>query len=307
MQIRIGSLITVALALLALQLIAVSSAYAETLIFTQDRGYQLPANADIVRVNRTGGAAWVPVAEVQPTERILVCVDGPVTVGSTSSTACTTRVPGRTDNWQLKSLAIPEPLATGSVTFEWNPVTTFDNGAPIANLAGYTVSVKHQDCDPATANCAPAAFEMPLDLGNVTRFTVTNVKHSAGLIVQGRLTDGTLGPLSDEGVGFPPKLKPAKVTGVRQVADLSPPTGSVTLDWTMPTLNTDGTALTDPAGFRVLYGTSPSTLTQSVSLGIVDTHTVEGLSPGPWHFAVRTRNSAGDESPPSNSVSKTVN
>src|SRR5262245_39192746 len=38
------------------------------------------------------------------------------------------------------------------------------------------------------------------------------------------------------------------------------PSYSTTVTWTAPTLNTDGSALTDIAGYRVLYGTSPANL-----------------------------------------------
>jgi Putative Ig domain len=42
--------------------------------------------------------------------------------------------------------------------------------------------------------------------------------------------------------------------------------GSAALSWTAPTQNTDGSALTDLAGYRVYHGTSPSALSDVVQV-----------------------------------------
>lgn len=89
-----------------------------------------------------------------------------------------------------------------------------------------------------------------------------------------------------------------------------PPTGSGTakLDWTAPTTNTEGSAITNLAGYRIVYGTSAAALTQTVQVAgaTVSTYTVNGLASGTWHFAVRAYNSAGAESVNSNTLSKVV-
>jgi hypothetical protein len=45
-----------------------------------------------------------------------------------------------------------------------------------------------------------------------------------------------------------------------------PSTGAATLSWQAPTQNTDGTALTDLAGYRIVYGTSQSALNQTITI-----------------------------------------
>ncbi len=84
--------------------------------------------------------------------------------------------------------------------------------------------------------------------------------------------------------------------------------GSATLSWTPPTLNTDGSTLTNLAGYRILYGTSPSALTRTVQVANpgVSRYVVENLAAGPWYFAVRAYSSSGAESSTSNTASKTV-
>lgn len=95
---------------------------------------------------------------------------------------------------------------------------------------------------------------------------------------------------------------------LRAASSEPPATGSATLSWTPPTQNTDGTALTNLAGYRVSYGTSTSALTQTIQIANAgaSAHTINNLAPGTYHFAVRAYNSAGAESASSNVVSKTV-
>ncbi|HEY5807776.1 MAG TPA: fibronectin type III domain-containing protein, partial [Povalibacter sp.] len=77
--------------------------------------------------------------------------------------------------------------------------------------------------------------------------------------------------------------------------------------WVAPTENTDGTALTTLAGYRVLYGTSASALNQTVELAnpSLTSYVVDQLAPGTWYFAVKAYTSAG-ESAASNVASKTI-
>jgi hypothetical protein len=88
-----------------------------------------------------------------------------------------------------------------------------------------------------------------------------------------------------------------------------PKLGSVTLDWVAPTQNSNGTVLSDLAGYRIAYGTAPTALTQTVQLGNpgITTYVVENLPTGTWYFAVKAYNSAGVESQQSAPVSSVVN
>lgn len=85
-------------------------------------------------------------------------------------------------------------------------------------------------------------------------------------------------------------------------------TGTATLSWTAPTQNSDGTTLTNLAGFEVRYGRSASNLDQSVTLNnpSLSSYVVENLSTGTWYFAVVAVNSAGVTSSLSNTSNKTI-
>ena len=84
--------------------------------------------------------------------------------------------------------------------------------------------------------------------------------------------------------------------------------GTATVSWEAPTITTQGTALTNLAGYRIYYGLSESELTQSVKLDNVGTQTyvVDNLGAGTWYFAVKAVTSVGIESPLSEIVSKTI-
>jgi hypothetical protein len=84
--------------------------------------------------------------------------------------------------------------------------------------------------------------------------------------------------------------------------------GVATLSWTPPTQNSDGSALTDLAGYEVRYGRSADDLPQSVQLSnpSLSTCVVENLASGTWYFAVAAVNTRGVTSPSSNVASKTI-
>src|ERR1700690_1811631 len=79
---------------------------------------------------------------------------------------------------------------------------------------------------------------------------------------------------------------------------------SVTLTWTPPTTNTDGTPLTDLAGYNVYYGTSSRSYGSPVNVGNAITYTVTNLTPGSYYFAVTAYDTSGNESAYSNEVLK---
>lgn len=96
---------------------------------------------------------------------------------------------------------------------------------------------------------------------------------------------------------------PAFAIAVTQIAN-----GSATLSWAAPTQNTNGTPLTNLAGYRIYYGTNKSALTQTVQIANpnVLTEVISNLSPGTWYFSVRDYTSSDVESDFSTVVSATI-
>ena len=86
------------------------------------------------------------------------------------------------------------------------------------------------------------------------------------------------------------------------------PATSKLLSWTPPTQNTDGSALTNLAGYRINYGNSLQAMTQSIDVMVpgATAYRVLNLAAGQWYFAVRALNSEGTESSQSAIVSAVV-
>jgi hypothetical protein len=84
--------------------------------------------------------------------------------------------------------------------------------------------------------------------------------------------------------------------------------GSATVRWTPPTTNTNGSALTNLAKYKIRYGTSSSSLDRSTTVDDPSrsSHTIGALAAGTWFFAVRAINSSNVESSDSNVSSKSV-
>ena len=88
----------------------------------------------------------------------------------------------------------------------------------------------------------------------------------------------------------------------------TPVSGAVTLAWQPPTQNTDGTALLDLTGYRIVYGPQAGDYTSSIAIDDPELtrYVVDGLAPGVYFFAIVARNSMGAESDESIAVSATL-
>jgi hypothetical protein len=111
------------------------------------------------------------------------------------------------------------------------------------------------------------------------------------------------------GCGNPVATTGATLSASSSFPSPSPPrTGTAALSWTAPTQNTDGTPLTNLAGYHVYFGTDSSNLTQFIDIAGATSvrYVVTGLAPGTYYFAVSAYNELGLEGARSNVVSKTI-
>jgi hypothetical protein len=85
-------------------------------------------------------------------------------------------------------------------------------------------------------------------------------------------------------------------------------TGSAALAWSAPTENTNGTALTDLAGYKIYYGSSAESMTQTVQVAspTATAYVVSNLAAGTYYFAVAAYASDGTQSTQSAATAKTV-
>lgn len=85
-------------------------------------------------------------------------------------------------------------------------------------------------------------------------------------------------------------------------------TGSASLSWTAPTSNTNGTPITDLAGYHIYYGTTAGSLDTFIDVpgGATTEYEISNLASGTYYFTVTAYNSLGLESAASNQASKTI-
>ena len=127
---------------------------------------------------------------------------------------------------------------------------------------------------------------------------------SAGVSAPGPSATDTAASSAGAGTSAATATSSAASTGAS-----NPLPTAVTLNWMPPTENTDGTALSNLAGYHIHYGTQSGDYTQTITVdnpGIA-TYVVDNLSPGTYYFVVTAYNSDGTESPLSSEVRATVN
>ena len=95
----------------------------------------------------------------------------------------------------------------------------------------------------------------------------------------------------------------------------TPPTSTpasssnVTFGWQAPTENSNGTPITNLAGYKIHYGTASQQYTQvaEVSNPSLSRYVMDSLPSGTYYFAITAYNSQGIESALSGEVSTTLN
>ena len=96
---------------------------------------------------------------------------------------------------------------------------------------------------------------------------------------------------------------PAFAISVTQVSN-----GTATVNWTPPLDNTDGSVITNLAGYKIYYGTTSTNLNQTAQITNVGltSYILSNLASGTWYFAVTAYDSGGGESALSNIATKTI-
>ncbi|MBI5742107.1 MAG: fibronectin type III domain-containing protein [Nitrospirae bacterium] len=85
------------------------------------------------------------------------------------------------------------------------------------------------------------------------------------------------------------------------------PNGSLTLTWDAPTTNSDGTPLSDLAGYKIYFGTSSYNYSSAIDAGNVTAYNIENLPSGTYYFVIVAYDTSGNESTFSNEISTAFN
>ena len=202
-------------------------------------------------------------------------------------------------------------------------VISVSDGKASASLAAFNLTVNAAANDPPTISGAPAttvnanvAYNFQPTAadpdGDALTFSIQNrpswatFNTSTGRL-SGTPTTAQAGGYSNIIISVSDGTASASLPAF-SITVAQPTNGSATVSWTAPTQNTDGSALTNLAGFRIVYGASASALNQTVELSnpSLSTYTISGLTSGTWYFAVKAYNTVGGESAQSPTASKTI-
>ena len=148
--------------------------------------------------------------------------------------------------------------------------------------------------------------------GSTLTFTIENKPswanfNSATGALTGTPTAANAGTFSDIVVtvsdGTQSATLPAFAITVNQAAS-----GTVTVDWTPPTQNSDGTTLANLAGYRIHYGNTADSLSQTIDVSNpgLTAYTINSLGSGTWYFGVTAYSATGAESAMSGVISTTL-
>jgi hypothetical protein len=186
----------------------------------------------------------------------------------------------------------PAPSGTGQ-----NQVPLISGNPPSAITAGAPYTFQPSASD-------PDGDALSFQISNLPSWAMFNPDSGA---VNGTPTSADVGMTSDIVISVSDGLTSTALAAF-SIAVTQISTGSATISWLPPTENTDGSALTDLAGFRIYYGTSPSSLTQTTTIANpgLSSYMVENLAAATWYFTVRAFATDGSESTSSNIASKTI-
>jgi hypothetical protein len=203
-------------------------------------------------------------------------------------------------------------------------VISVSDGTANAALAAFSLTVtapaNHAPTisgTPATTVVAGSAYTFTPTAadadGNALTFSITNKPSWAAFsTTNGRLsgtpTAANVGTTSGIVIRVSDGTATTSLAAFSLTVNAAPATGSATLTWVAPTVNADGTPLTDLAGYFVRYGTTSGTYSTNLRLAdaTLGMYVVQNLPSGTYFFTVAAFDTSDNVSTNSNEVSKTI-
>jgi hypothetical protein len=204
----------------------------------------------------------------------------------------------------LRPFSITVPGAGGTTPASGKPPSTpTSNGAP--RISG----------SPATAVTAGTAYAFTPTASSANKRLTFSIKNkpswaafsTANGKLSGTPSTSSVGTYSGIGISVSDG-KASAYLGTFAIAVTQIGSGSATVHWTPPTQNSNGSALTNLAGYRIHYGTKSAALDRQIQVGGtgLTSYYIASLAPATYYFAITAVNSAGMESAYSNLASKAV-
>lgn len=192
----------------------------------------------------------------------------------------------------------PFTITVSAAATPANPPPTISGTASTTDIAGTPYSF------------TPSAHDTD---GDALSFSVQNLPSWAAFsiatgTVSGTPTAANVGTYSNIVVSVSDGSNSVSLAPFSISVTQPPTSGTATLSWTAPTTNTNGSALTNLAGYHIYYGTSPAALSSTIDIANPGTtsYSVSSLASGTWYFAVNAYTTGGMDSALSNTGSKTI-
>jgi hypothetical protein len=207
---------------------------------------------------------------------LTACEDDAVVTPTSSTAAAAASVPAPA---AVELAGLPPASVTAGQNYLFQPTVTQGGGIVTFSIQGLPPWATF-DTDTGALTGTPAAANE----GSAGGITITGSNGSS---------NSSIGPFS---------------IAVNAPAPVPPTSGSASLSWSAPTVNTDGTPITGLAGFHIYYGISASAMTSTITLAspTETSYVVNGLASGTYYFSVVAYNSEGIDSTDSNMASKTI-
>ena len=213
--------------------------------------------------------------------------------------------------------------AAANVGTAANIVISASDGKASAKLAAFSIAVTADANRAPTISGTPPSAVMPGSLysfqptasdadGDTLTFSVVNkpswatFSTSTGLL-RGTPSAGDVGTTTGIAISVSDAKSSAAVTAFKVTVQAFA-TGSATLSWMPPTQNADGSPLTNLSGYKVYWGTTKGSYSNSVTLSNagLTSYVVGNLVPGTYYFATKALTSTGRESAFSSTGTKTI-
>jgi large repetitive protein len=214
------------------------------------------------------------------------------------------------------------PASANVGTFS-NIVISVSDGTLAASLPAFAITVAAPVDPPPTISGSPATS---VGAGNPYSFTPTTTDPSGNPLtfsiqnqpswaafnthtgaLSGTPGAGDAGSYANIVIGVSDGIASAALASF-SITVTQASSGSATLNWSAPTQNTNGTPLTNLAGFNIYYGTSAGNLNQTVHIANagLTTYVLSELAAGTWYFSINAYSTTGAESVVSNIASKAI-
>jgi hypothetical protein len=192
--------------------------------------------------------------------------------------------------------------------WSWSGGTWTSSTDPVSVAGTPTISGS-----PATADVVGEAYSfVPTTTnpgGGVLSFAIANMPAWAKFsTVSGALTGSPTNAQAGAYANIDISVSSGGLSASMAAFSITVSEGSASLSWTAPTENTNGTALTDLAGYTISYGTSPSDMSQTVQVATssATSYVVGNLSSGTYYFTIAANATDGTHSVESAEGSKVI-